>query len=82
MSFIWLGVLTYLQIIFFRYERYERALLKGHKESLDRGDSKENIDIDSQKYKAQVMQLMQEGNKLRYLIFNSKDLVLFLSNIL
>ncbi|XP_051161057.1 tubulin polyglutamylase TTLL5 [Leptopilina boulardi] len=47
-----------------RYERYERALLKGHKESLDRGDSKENIDIDSQKYKAQVMQLMEDGNKL------------------
>lgn len=49
-----------------RYERYERALLKGHKESLDRGDSKENIDIDSQKYKAQVMQLMEDGNKLRF----------------
>ena len=66
---------------FFRYERYERALLKGHKESLDRGDSKENIDIDNQKYKAQVMQLMQEGNKLRSLLSKFRDL-LFLSKCL
>ncbi|XP_024938905.1 tubulin polyglutamylase TTLL5 isoform X2 [Cephus cinctus] len=47
-----------------RYERYERALVKGHKQSLDRGDSKENMDVDTHKHKAQVMQLMQDGNKL------------------
>ncbi|XP_012272209.1 tubulin polyglutamylase TTLL5 isoform X2 [Orussus abietinus] len=47
-----------------RYERYERALVKGHKQSLDRGDSKENMDVDTHKYKVQVMQMMQEGNKL------------------
>ncbi|XP_058789899.1 tubulin polyglutamylase TTLL5 [Phymastichus coffea] len=47
-----------------RFERYERALVKGHKQSLDRNDSKENIDIDTHKYKAQVMQLMHEGSKL------------------
>ncbi|KAK0092621.1 hypothetical protein PV326_001009 [Microctonus aethiopoides] len=47
-----------------RYERYERALVKGHKQSLDRGDSKENIDVDTHKYKDQVTQMMQEGNKL------------------
>ncbi|XP_034941012.1 tubulin polyglutamylase TTLL5 [Chelonus insularis] len=47
-----------------RYERYERALVKGHKQSLDCGDSKENIDVDSHKYKDQVTQMMQEGNKL------------------
>ena len=50
----------------FRFERYERALVKGHKQSLDRNDSKENLDTDTHKYKAQVMQLMHEGNKLRY----------------
>ncbi|XP_046595142.1 tubulin polyglutamylase TTLL5 isoform X1 [Neodiprion virginianus] len=47
-----------------RYERYERALVKGHKQSLDRGDSKENLDVDTHKYKAQVMKLMEDGNKL------------------
>ncbi|XP_014489452.1 PREDICTED: tubulin polyglutamylase TTLL5 isoform X3 [Dinoponera quadriceps] len=46
-----------------RYERYERALVKGHKQSLDR-ENKENVDIDMHKYKNQVMQSMQEGNKL------------------
>lgn len=51
----------------FRFERYERALVKGHKQSLDRNDSKENLDIDTHKYKAQVMQMMHEGNKLRLL---------------
>ncbi|CAD6231792.1 GSCOCG00001587001-RA-CDS, partial [Cotesia congregata] len=53
-----------------RYERYERALVKGHKQSLDRGDSKENIDVDTQKYKDQVTQMMQEGNKLRFVFFD------------
>ncbi|XP_033328006.2 tubulin tyrosine ligase-like 5 isoform X3 [Megalopta genalis] len=48
-----------------RYERYERALVKGHKQSLDRGDSKENMDIDKHKYKSQVVQAMHDGNKLR-----------------
>ncbi|KAG7200187.1 hypothetical protein KM043_000621 [Ampulex compressa] len=47
-----------------RYERYERALVKGHKQSLDRGESKENMDIDTHKYKSEVVQSMQEGNKL------------------
>ncbi|XP_011138899.1 tubulin polyglutamylase TTLL5 isoform X3 [Harpegnathos saltator] len=46
-----------------RYERYERALVKGHKQSLDR-ENKENVDIDMHKYKNQVIQSMQEGNKL------------------
>ncbi|XP_001602304.2 tubulin polyglutamylase TTLL5 isoform X2 [Nasonia vitripennis] len=49
-----------------RFERYERALVKGHKQSLDRNDSKENLDIDTHKYKAQVMQMMHEGNKLSH----------------
>ncbi|XP_011640702.1 tubulin polyglutamylase TTLL5 isoform X2 [Pogonomyrmex barbatus] len=49
-----------------RYERYERALMKGHKQSLDRGNNKENLDVDMHKYKNQVMQLMQEGNKLSF----------------
>lgn len=48
-----------------RYERYERALVKGHKQSLDRGDSKENMDTDKHKYKTQVVQSMHDGNKLR-----------------
>ncbi|XP_070528441.1 uncharacterized protein Ttll5 isoform X3 [Cardiocondyla obscurior] len=48
-----------------RYERYERALVKGHKMSLDRShNNKENLDIDICKYKSQIMQSMQEGNKL------------------
>ncbi|XP_043271937.1 tubulin polyglutamylase TTLL5 [Venturia canescens] len=48
-----------------RYARYERALVKGHKQSLDRTDSKENMEVDThQKYKAQVTQMMQDGNKL------------------
>ncbi|XP_036142626.1 tubulin polyglutamylase TTLL5 isoform X2 [Monomorium pharaonis] len=47
-----------------RYERYERALIKGHKQSLDRGNNKENLDVDRYKYKTQVIQSMQEGNKL------------------
>ncbi|XP_046819364.1 tubulin polyglutamylase TTLL5 [Vespa crabro] len=47
-----------------RYERYERALVKGHKQSLDRGDSKENMDVDTHKYKNLVMKSMQEGNTL------------------
>ncbi|KAJ8673195.1 hypothetical protein QAD02_004457 [Eretmocerus hayati] len=47
-----------------RFERYERALVRGHKQSLDRNDGKENSDIDMHKCKAQVMQMMQEGNKL------------------
>ncbi|XP_023246950.1 tubulin polyglutamylase TTLL5 [Copidosoma floridanum] len=48
-----------------RFERYERALVKGHKQSLDRNDSKENLDnTDTHKYKSQVMQMMHEGNKL------------------
>ncbi|KYQ47236.1 Tubulin polyglutamylase TTLL5, partial [Trachymyrmex zeteki] len=47
-----------------RYERYERALVKGHKQSLDRMNNKENVDIDVHKYKSQVLQSMQEGNKL------------------
>ncbi|XP_043526231.1 tubulin polyglutamylase TTLL5 isoform X5 [Frieseomelitta varia] len=47
-----------------RYERYERALVKGHKQSLDRGSSKENMDTDKHKYKSQVVQSMHEGNKL------------------
>lgn len=46
-----------------RYERYERALVKGHKQSLDRVN-KENLDVDMHKYKSQIIQLMQEGNKL------------------
>lgn len=49
-----------------RYERYERALVKGHKQSLDRMNNKENVDIDVHKYKSQVLQSMQEGNKLRF----------------
>lgn len=49
----------------YRYERYERALVKGHKQSLDRGDSKENMDTDKHKYKSQIVQAMHEGNKLR-----------------
>ncbi|XP_071576774.1 tubulin polyglutamylase TTLL5 isoform X1 [Temnothorax nylanderi] len=49
---------------FSRYERYERALVKGHKQSLDRGNNKENLDVDMHKYKNQVIQSMQEGNKL------------------
>lgn len=48
-----------------RYERYERALVKGHKQSLDRGGSKENMDTDKHKYKSQVVQSMHDGNKLR-----------------
>lgn len=48
-----------------RYERYERALVKGHKQSLDRGSNKENLDVDMHKYKSQVIQSMQDGNKLR-----------------
>ncbi|XP_039312801.1 tubulin polyglutamylase TTLL5 isoform X3 [Solenopsis invicta] len=47
-----------------RYERYERALVKGHKQSLDRGSNKENLDVDMHKYKSQIIQSMQEGNKL------------------
>ncbi|XP_020281640.1 tubulin polyglutamylase TTLL5 isoform X3 [Pseudomyrmex gracilis] len=47
-----------------RYERYERALVKGHKQSLDRKNNKENLDVDMHKYKNQVIQSMQEGNKL------------------
>ncbi|KAL7301419.1 hypothetical protein TKK_0005861 [Trichogramma kaykai] len=47
-----------------RFERYERALVKGYRSSLDRNDSKENLDVDTHKYKAQVMQLMHEGYKL------------------
>lgn len=47
-----------------RYERYERVLVKGHKQSLDRGDSKENIDIDNHKYKEQIIKMMQQGDKL------------------
>ncbi|XP_077279771.1 tubulin tyrosine ligase-like 5 isoform X3 [Temnothorax americanus] len=47
-----------------RYERYERALVKGHKQSLNRGNNKENLDVDMHKYKNQVIQSMQEGNKL------------------
>ncbi|XP_066594034.1 tubulin polyglutamylase TTLL5 isoform X2 [Prorops nasuta] len=47
-----------------RYERYERALVKGHKQSLDRNDSKENMDVDAHKYKNEVIQSMQQGNKL------------------
>ncbi|XP_012345845.1 tubulin polyglutamylase TTLL5 isoform X2 [Apis florea] len=47
-----------------RLSRYERALVKGHKQSLDRGHSKENIDTDKHKYKSQVVQSMHEGNKL------------------
>ncbi|KAF7991613.1 hypothetical protein HCN44_008984 [Aphidius gifuensis] len=47
-----------------RYERYERALARGHKQSLDRGDSKENIDVDNHKYKDQVTKMMQQGDKL------------------
>ena len=55
---------------FHRFERYERALVKGHKQSLDRIDSKENVDLDTHKYKIQVMQLFNEGYKLRYVINN------------
>ncbi|XP_029157005.1 tubulin polyglutamylase TTLL5 isoform X2 [Nylanderia fulva] len=47
-----------------RYERYERALVKGHKQTLDRRNNKENLGLDMHKYKSQVMTLMQEGNKL------------------
>ncbi|KAM0727849.1 Tubulin polyglutamylase TTLL5 [Formica fusca] len=47
-----------------RYERYERALVKGHKQTLDKRNNKENLDIDMHKYKSQVIQSMQEGNKL------------------
>ncbi|XP_072763797.1 tubulin polyglutamylase TTLL5-like isoform X1 [Anoplolepis gracilipes] len=47
-----------------RYERYERALVKGHKQTLDRRNNKENLGIDMHKYKNQVIQSMQEGNKL------------------
>lgn len=39
--------------------------MKGHKQSLDR-ENKENVDIDMHKYKNQVIQSMQEGNKLRF----------------
>lgn len=52
----------------YRYERYERALVKGHKQTLDRRNNKENLDIDMHKYKSQVIQSMQEGNKLRFVI--------------
>ncbi|KAL6419492.1 hypothetical protein ACFW04_011368 [Cataglyphis niger] len=45
------------------YERYERALVKGHKQTLDRRN-KENLSTDIHKYKSQVIQSMQEGNKL------------------
>lgn len=41
--------------------------MKGHKQSLDR-ENKENVDIDMHKYKNQVIQSMQEGNKLRFVI--------------
>lgn len=51
----------------YRYERYERALVKGHKQSLERAN-KENMDIDMHKYKNQVVQLMEEGNKLRFVV--------------
>lgn len=61
-------ITIYNLYIHYRYERYERALVKGHKQSLDRGSSKENIDIDKHKYKSQVMQSMHEGNKLRLAI--------------
>lgn len=40
--------------------------MKGHKQSLDRGNNKENLDADMHKYKSQVIQSMQEGNKLRF----------------
>lgn len=65
------GILIYLFIVSFyffffsRFERYERALVKGHKQRLDLNESKENIDIDTHVCKSQVMQLMQEGHKLR-----------------
>lgn len=52
----------------YRYERYERALVKGHKQSLDRKNNKENLDVDMHKYKNQVIQSMQEGNKLRFVM--------------
>lgn len=52
----------------YRYERYERALVKGHKQTLDRRNIKENLGIDMHKYKNQVIQSMQEGNKLRFVI--------------
>ena len=55
----------FLQIFKFRFERYERALVKGHKQSLDQTEFKENIDTDAHKNKAQVMKLMHEGHKLR-----------------
>lgn len=42
--------------------------MKGHKQSLDRGNNKENLDVDMHKYKSQVIQSMQEGNKLRFVI--------------
>lgn len=42
--------------------------MKGHKQSLDRGSNKENLDVDMHKYKSQVIQLMQDGNKLRFVI--------------
>lgn len=41
--------------------------MKGHKQSLDR-ENKENVDIDMHKYKNQVIQSMQEGNKLRFVV--------------
>lgn len=43
--------------------------MKGHKQSLDKGN-KENLDIDMHKYKSQVIQSMQEGNKLRFVAKN------------
>lgn len=52
-------------MIYCRFERYERALVKGHKQRLDLHESKENLDIDMHVCKSQVMQLMQEGYKLR-----------------
>jgi len=42
--------------------------VKGHKQSLDRGSNKKNLDIDLHKYKSQVIQSMQDGNKLRFVI--------------
>ncbi|XP_011496617.1 PREDICTED: tubulin polyglutamylase TTLL5 [Ceratosolen solmsi marchali] len=64
-----------------RFERYERALLKGHRQSLDRNDGKENVDTDTHKYKMQVMQTMREGHKLSH-VEARKAFGLYLGHIL
>lgn len=57
---------NFLNKFLHRYQRYERALIKGHKQSLDSHDSKENlsIDMDRHKHKAQIIKMMQDGNEL------------------